>query len=429
MSAADDARYMAAALRLSRWHEGQTETNPSVGCIIVRDGAIVGAAVTAIGGRPHAETQALAIAGEKARGATVYVTLEPCAHYGRTPPCANALVAAGVGRVVICLTDPDPRVSGHGIAILEEAGIRVETGLLEEEGRRTLAAYLSRQVKKRPYVTLKLAVSLDGMLGRRGEEVSITGPLARAQVHVLRAESDAILVGIGTVRCDDPELNVRLPGMRDRSPIRVILDRRLELPLTSNLVRSVRDVPVIVASVGILPPSSLADISTSRAEITDAAAHAPSCRCGEDHDHSSAVQDVNDKAGQGAHPQPISPLEREMPGRTEGGDLAPTVADPARKALIAAGVQIIDAPTLSDLLHILATHGISSLFVEGGAAVARAFLDADLVDRVIVSQGPVTIGEGGLESPLTPSDMPEKFRAVRKDMFGPDSAYEYERGF
>jgi diaminohydroxyphosphoribosylaminopyrimidine deaminase/5-amino-6-(5-phosphoribosylamino)uracil reductase len=118
-----------------------------------------------------------------------------------------------------------------------------------------------------------------------------------------------------------------------------------------------------------------------------------------------------------------------MSGRAEGGDLAPTVTDPARKALIAAGVQIIDAPTLSDLLHILATHGISSLFVEGGAAVARAFLDTDLVDRVIVSQGPVTIGEGGLESPLTPSDMPEKFRAVRKDMFGPDSAYEYERGF
>jgi diaminohydroxyphosphoribosylaminopyrimidine deaminase/5-amino-6-(5-phosphoribosylamino)uracil reductase len=426
MSAADDARYMAAALRLSRWHEGQTETNPSVGCIIVKDGAIVGAAVTAIGGRPHAETQALAIAGEKASGATAYVTLEPCAHYGRTPPCANALVAAGVVRVVICLTDPDPRVSGHGIAILEEAGIRVETGLLEEEGRRTLAAYLSRQVKKRPYVTLKLAVSLDGMLGRRGEEVSITGPLARAQVHVLRAESDAILVGIGTVRCDDPELTVRLPGMRDRSPIRVILDRRLELPLGSNLVRSAREVPVIVASVGMLPPSALPGISPSSGEITDAASHAPSCRCGEDHDHSSVV---GNKAGQEAQAQPISPLEGEMSGRTEGGDLAPTSADSARKALIAAGVQIIDAPTLPDLLHILATHGISSLFVEGGAAVARTFLDADLVDRVIVSQGPVTIGEDGLESPLTPSDMPEKFKAVRKDMFGPDSAYEYERGF
>jgi diaminohydroxyphosphoribosylaminopyrimidine deaminase/5-amino-6-(5-phosphoribosylamino)uracil reductase len=405
MSAVEDARYMAAALRLSLWHEGQTETNPSVGCVIVRDGAIVGAAVTAVGGRPHAETQALAIAGEKARGATVYVTLEPCAHYGRTPPCANALVAAGVGRVVICLVDPDPRVAGHGIAILKEAGIKVETGLLEKEGRRALAAYLSRQVRKRPYVTLKLAVSLDGMLGRRGEEVSITGPLARAQVHVLRAESDAILVGIGTVRCDDPELTVRLPGMRDRSPVRIILDRRLELPLDSNLVRSARIVPVIAASVGALPATALPSSSMGKAR-----ASVSFCRCGEEQNHTYVAQDVTGQTGNEAEARPISD-------------------DPARNALLDAGVHIIDAKDLSALLHTLAEHGISSLFVEGGAAVARAFLDADLVDRVIVSQGPVTIGEGGLESPLTPSDMPEKFRPVRRDMFGPDSSYEFERGF
>lgn len=152
-SAAEDRWFMASALRLSRLNTGQTGTNPSVGCVIVRDGEIVGSAVTAPGGRPHAETQALDIAGEKARGATAYVTLEPCSHYGRTPPCANALVEAGVARVVISLTDPDPRVSGRGIAILRDAGIVVETGLMEEEGRRALAAYLTRQTKGRPHVT------------------------------------------------------------------------------------------------------------------------------------------------------------------------------------------------------------------------------------------------------------------------------------
>jgi diaminohydroxyphosphoribosylaminopyrimidine deaminase/5-amino-6-(5-phosphoribosylamino)uracil reductase len=363
-SAAEDRWFMASALRLSRLHTGQTGTNPSVGCVVVNDGEVVGSAVTAPGGRPHAETQALEIAGEKARGATVYVTLEPCSHYGRTPPCANALVEAGVARVVISLTDPDPRVSGRGIAILREAGIIVETGLMEEEGRRALAAYLTRQTKGRPHVTLKLAVSADGMLGRRGEEVSITGPEARAQVHRLRAEADAILVGIGTVLSDDPELTVRISGLEKRSPTRIVLDRRLELPLDAKLVKSARDVPVIVVAS---PGSALS---------------------------------------------------------VEGG-----IPGDKREKLIEAGAEIMDATELDILLAILAVRGMSSLLVEGGAAVAKAFLDADLVDRVLLFQGTGIVGGGGLESPLTPSDMPAGFKFVREESFGPDRCFEYERGF
>jgi diaminohydroxyphosphoribosylaminopyrimidine deaminase/5-amino-6-(5-phosphoribosylamino)uracil reductase len=359
--AAEDRRFIAEALRLSRLHTGQTGTNPSVGCVVVKDGEIVGSAVTAPGGRPHAETQALDMAGEKAGGATVYVTLEPCSHYGRTPPCANALVEAGVARVVVSLTDPDPRVSGRGIAILRDAGIVVETGLMEEEGRRALAAYLTRQTKGRPHVTLKLAVSADGMLGRRGEEVPITGAEARAEVHRLRAEADAILVGIGTVLSDDPELTVRIPGLENRSPIRIVLDRRLELPLDSKLVKSARDVPVIVVAA------------------------------------------------------PSSALE------SGAGD--------KREKLIAAGVEIMDATELDILLAILAVRGMSSLLVEGGAAIAKAFLETKLVDRILLFQGTGTVGKGGLESPLTPSDMPAGFKFVRDESFGPDRCFEYERNF
>ncbi|PXA88043.1 bifunctional diaminohydroxyphosphoribosylaminopyrimidine deaminase/5-amino-6-(5-phosphoribosylamino)uracil reductase RibD [Caulobacter sp. D4A] len=434
---------MAEALRLSRLHTGQTGTNPSVGCVVVKDGEIVGSAVTAPGGRPHAETQALDIAGEKARGATAYVTLEPCSHYGRTPPCANALVEAGVARVVVSLTDPDPRVSGRGIAILRDAGIVVETGLMEDEGRRALAAYLTRQTKGRPHVTLKLAVSADGMLGRRGEEVSITGAEARAEVHRLRAEADAILVGIGTVLSDDPELTVRIAGLEGRSPVRIVLDRRLELPLGSRLVRSARNVPVIVVAAPGLgsqvasaaasqvenvatPPSALPGISPSRGEIGLRLAH-PSLSVPEPGAVGETVE-----VGRGASSLPISPLEGEMPGRAEGGDLAQRPAGelPAKvAALQAAGVEIMDATELDVLLAILAVRGISSLLVEGGATVASAFLEANLVDRVLLFQGTGIVGEGGLESPLVPSDMPAGFKRVREEYFGPDRCFEYERGF
>ena len=267
----EDERYMAAAIRLSRWHLGATASNPSVGCVIVKDGAIVGRAVTARAGRPHAETQALAEAGEAARGATAYVTLEPCSHYGKTPPCADALIAAGVARVVVAADDPDERVSGRGLQMLGDAGIAVTRGVLTAEAEQELEAYLNRQRRKRPQVTLKLAVSADGMIGRRGEgQVAITGREARAQSHILRAESDAILVGIGTVLADDPELTCRLPGLEERSPVRVVLDRRLETPLSSKLVRGIAaGHPLLVVGSPEADDTRRTDLQSAGAEVLD----------------------------------------------------------------------------------------------------------------------------------------------------------------
>nr|WP_167507726.1 bifunctional diaminohydroxyphosphoribosylaminopyrimidine deaminase/5-amino-6-(5-phosphoribosylamino)uracil reductase RibD [Rhizobium glycinendophyticum] len=239
---------MREAIALSLTHVGRTGSNPSVGCLIVKDGRIVGRGVTAPGGRPHAEPQALAEAGDEARGATAYVTLEPCSHHGKTPPCANAIVAAGIARVVVAVADPDPRVSGQGLKILADADIEVTIGILQKEARRAMGGYLTRQTKGRPQVTLKLAVSSDGMLGKLGAgQIAITGFESKEEVHRLRAASDAILVGIGTALADDPELTVRLPGMEGASPIRIVLDRRAELPASSKLAKSARDVPVLLA--------------------------------------------------------------------------------------------------------------------------------------------------------------------------------------
>ncbi|WP_111798993.1 bifunctional diaminohydroxyphosphoribosylaminopyrimidine deaminase/5-amino-6-(5-phosphoribosylamino)uracil reductase RibD [Agrobacterium tumefaciens] len=374
-SRADDEKFMARAIEVSLRHQGQTKTNPSVGCVLVKDGKIIAEAVTAIGGRPHAERQALEIAGEAARGATAYVTLEPCSHWGKTPPCANALVEYGVARVVVAVDDPDERVSGRGYSILREAGIVVETGLLRDEGKRALAGYLTRQVKKRPHVILKLAISADGMIGRQGEgQVAITGPQARHAVHELRARCDCILVGIRTAIADDPELTVRIAGLEDRSPVRIVLDRKFELPLTSKLVGSAREVPVIVAA---LSPSDLPG---------------------------------------------ILPSGGEMPGRSEG-----VRPDHRRQQLIDAGVEILEAPTLENLLHILAERGMSELLVEGGAFAAKSFLEADLVDRIMLFESPVVVGEGGIETPLSRADIPGDYVLVSETAYGPDRCFDYER--
>ena len=215
----DDPRWMDYALRLGRRALGTTAENPNVGCVIVKNGQVQGVGWTQPGGRPHAETEALAMAGEGACGATAFVTLEPCAHHGRTGPCAEALVRAGVVRVVTALEDPDPRVSGAGHAILRAAGGTVETGMGAAEARRDLAGFLTRIIWKRPYVILKLAVSADGKIAARtGEKTAITGPEANARVHLLRAQCDAVLVGMGTVPIDDPLLTCRLPGLEARSP-------------------------------------------------------------------------------------------------------------------------------------------------------------------------------------------------------------------
>lgn len=232
----DDRRYMAAAIRLSLRNLGLTGENPSVGSLVVRDGIIVGRGVTASGGRPHAELQALAEAGELARGATVYATLEPCSHIGKAPPCADALVAAGVARVVIAVLDADIRVAGRGVGILRRAGIEVVTGCMEAAARRAMAGFLTLKALGRPLVTLKLAVSADGMIGRRGTgQVAITGEVARGVVQMMRADHEAIMVGAGTAVADDPQLTVRLDGLVARSPLRVVVDPFARTPASAKL--------------------------------------------------------------------------------------------------------------------------------------------------------------------------------------------------
>lgn len=351
---------MAAAIRLSRQHLGLTAENPSVAAIVVKDGVIVGSGVTAFGGRPHAETQALIDAGKYARGATVYVTLEPCAHYGATPPCANALVAAGIARVVIAADDPDARVGGRGCAILQAAGIEVTSGILAEEAAAEMAGYLTRSVNGRPQVTLKLALSKDGYLGLPGQEIGITGEISRRQVHLMRAEAGAILVGIGTVMADDPELTCRLPGLERRSPRRIILDPKLQLPLDSKLATSARQVPVIA--------------------VTD-----------------------------------------------------PSVDAVRAVALEALGVRLFragglpDGPALRAVLKMLAADKITDLMVEGGAATAQAFLDADFVDRLVLFEGPAELGSEGIKSPVTPATILSGFTLIREDRFGSDICREWIR--
>ena len=269
-----DRRFMAAALRIGRRNLGRTFPNPAVGAIVVRgDNAgpvIVGRGWTAAGGRPHAETVALAEAGAAARGATVYVTLEPCAHHGKTPPCADALIAAGVGRVVTAMPDPDPRVNGRGHARLEAAGITVTSGVLAEEAAIAHAGHVVRVTKNRPHIVLKLAVSADGMIGRReGERMIISGRAAFETVQAMRVESDAVLIGIGTALVDNPRLTIRLPGLEARSPVRIILDAGARLPLDSNLVASAREVPLIIAAGPAAPDEQKAQLGEAGVRIIE----------------------------------------------------------------------------------------------------------------------------------------------------------------
>ncbi|SEI51366.1 diaminohydroxyphosphoribosylaminopyrimidine deaminase / 5-amino-6-(5-phosphoribosylamino)uracil reductase [Cribrihabitans marinus] len=235
---------MALALSLGRRGQGTCWPNPAVGCVIVQGGRIVGRGQTQPGGRPHAETEALAQAGAQARGATAYVSLEPCAHHGQTPPCAQALIDAGVARVVSPIEDSDPRVSGEGFEMLRRAGVTVETGLLSGTAARDHAGFLLRSEQGRPLVTLKLASSFDGRIATAtGESQWITGPEARRVVHAMRARHDAVMIGAGTARADDPALTVRGMGVA-RQPVRVVVSRHLDLPLMGQLARSAREVPV-----------------------------------------------------------------------------------------------------------------------------------------------------------------------------------------
>jgi len=246
-----DARFMALALALGRRGLGRSWPNPAVGAVIVKDGIIIGRGWTQSGGRPHAEIEALRRAGEAARGATLYVTLEPCSHYGKSPPCADAIIAAGLSRVVSALEDPNLEVAGAGHARLRAAGIAVDVGIGAEEARHDHAGHIRRMRDGRPHVMLKLAVSADGKAGAPGRKpLAITGEAARDRVHLLRAQSDAVMVGIGTVLADDPMLTCRLPGMEKNSPVRIVLDGALRLPPASRLVRSARSVPVWLVTGG-----------------------------------------------------------------------------------------------------------------------------------------------------------------------------------
>ena len=245
-----DVQFMRMALMLARRGLGNTAPNPAVGAVIVNEatGEVIARGWTQPGGRPHAETEALRRAGPRAAGATMYVTLEPCSHHGKTPPCADAIVAAGIARVVAGIEDPDARVSGRGLDRLRAAGIAVTRGVLSDEADWVTRGHILRVSERRPFTQLKLALAADNTVprGSDGKPVWVTGPVARAQGHLLRAQADAILVGSRTVADDDPELTCRLPGLESRSPIRLVLARNLDVSLGSKLVSTAREVPVII---------------------------------------------------------------------------------------------------------------------------------------------------------------------------------------
>lgn len=271
----DDLLHMRAALALARRGLGNAWPNPAVGCVLVKDGRVIGRGWTQPGGRPHAETEALRRAGSAARGATAYVTLEPCSHHGRTPPCCEALAGAGIARVVMAMRDPDPRVNGRGLAMLRGAGIVVEEGLLEAEARALNAGFLRRIQAGMPVVTLKLASTLDGRIATStGESRWITGEAARREVHALRARHDAILVGSGTVLADDPDLTCRIPGMERVPMLRVVADARLRTPPAARLVQGAGVAPVLIITAPGHPPAAQAPFIAAGADIVTVPAHA-----------------------------------------------------------------------------------------------------------------------------------------------------------
>lgn len=364
----EDHRFMRLALALGRRGQGRTWPNPAVGAVIVRDGVIVGRGWTQPGGRPHAEPEALKRAGDAARGATLYVTLEPCSHFGKSPPCADAIIAAGIARVVSAVEDPNPEVGGQGHARLRAAGIAVEVGLCKDEAARDHAGHFLRVREKRPYVILKLAVSADDKIAAAGHRtVAITGETAKSRVHLLRAQSDAILVGIGTVLADDPLLTCRLPGLETQSPVRVVLDRALRLPGTSKLVHSARQMPLWVMT---------SDLSEAPAAMKLGAAGAQVVRV---------------------------PVTTTPPPGLD----------------------------LNAVLNALAERGITRLMVEGGARVASSFLSAGLVDEIWLLRGPNNIGMDGIPAldtqPLSVITQSPRWRARATEALDKDTLTIYER--
>jgi len=321
-SAGDDAKWMARALDLARQGWGQVSPNPLVGAVIVLDGVIVGEGAHRRFGERHAEVEALEAAGVRARGATMYVTLEPCTHHGKTPPCVDAIVRAGLARVVAAVRDPNPKAGG-GVEQLRAAGIRVDLGVLVDEATELNAPFLHAFRSDRPWVTLKLAVSLDGSIAHASRTTSwLTGPESRRRVHHLRAGSDAVAVGMGTVLADDPLLTVRDADPPRVAPTRVIFSRTGRLPLTSRLAQRSHEAPVIVFATALDPS----------------------------YEHS----------------------------------------------LRGLGVEAIAASSLIEALQMLRARGIQSILAEGGASLTASLLEHDVVDRLVLFQAPIVLGEGSL---------------------------------
>ena len=326
-----DESYMREALRIAEYARGRTSPNPLVGAVIVRDGTIVASGWHRATGEPHAEIHALRMAGELARGATLYVTLEPCAHHGRTGPCAEAVIAAGLARVVVALSDPNPLVAGRGIHLLTAAGIEVTTGVCEDEARRQNEIFLKWVTTKRPFVTLKTAMTLDGKIASHtGASRWITGAAARARVHAYRNEYDAILVGIGTVLADDPSLTTRLEHGTGKNPLRIVLDSEARTPLDAKLVADGAAPTIIVVS--------------------------------ERADH----RRVNLLRACGAE-------------------------------VVTLGTQRVD---IAALLDYLGAREITSLFVEGGAAVNWSLLAGGSVDKVHAFIAPMLMGGETAKTPI-----------------------------
>jgi diaminohydroxyphosphoribosylaminopyrimidine deaminase/5-amino-6-(5-phosphoribosylamino)uracil reductase len=363
-----DRRFMELALSLGRRGLGRTWPNPAVGAVIEKGGVIIGRGWTQPGGRPHAEVEALRRAGAAARGATLYVTLEPCSHHGKTPPCADAVIAAGISRVVSALEDPNPEVAGEGHARLRAAGIAVEIGVGAEEARRDHAGHIRRMRQGRPHVLLKLAISADGKAGAAGRTpIAITGEAVRERVHLLRAHSDAIMVGIETVLADDPLLTCRLPGMAKNSPVRIVADSMLRLPIGSRLVQSAYDVPVWALTSVAAP---------QRPEIN------------------------------------LLPLGVEVLRSPKNSGKSTGRLD------------------LKDGLEFLAAKGITRLMVEGGPTLAAAFIAADLVDEAVLFHSPKIVGPDGVDALATAlmKALTERLRQVASEPVGADRQDVYERG-
>ena len=366
-SKAADQRFMQLALTLGRRGQGLTWPNPAVGAVVVKDGVIIGRGWTQPGGRPHAEPEALKRAGEAARGATLYVTLEPCSHVGKSPPCADAIIAAGIARVVSAIEDPNPEVAGQGHAELRAAGIAVDIGLGAAEAARDHAGHFRRVRDRRPHVILKLAVSSDDKIGAAGRKpVAISGEAAKARVHLLRAQCDAILVGIGTVRADDPLLTCRLPGMAARSPVRVVLDRNLRIPGSSRLVHSARETPLWVMTSNLAEAPAAMKLGAAGAQVIRVA----------------------------------------------------TATTPPGLDLAA-------------VLRALSEKGITRLLVEGGARVASSFVAAGFVDEVWLLRGAEPVGADGVAAlgalPLTSITQSPNFRVRASESLQKDTLTIYER--